>query len=106
MRSPFLALAILTLATGSALAQPAPAPAASAPADAAHFNTEDSTIGELLDNAGARAVLQNHVPAMISNPQIDMARGMTLKSIQAYSPELTDEKLVAIDADLARLPAH
>ena len=33
-----------------------------------------------------------------------MARAMTLKDIQAYSPDvITDEKLAAIDADFAKL---
>lgn len=77
--------------------------AAPAAATAAHFTTSSSTIGELLDNEGTRAVLQQHVPEMVSNPQIDAARGMTLRDVQPYAPDLTDEKLAAIDADLANV---
>ena len=40
---------------------------------------------------------------MTTDEQVDMARGMTLKAIQAYAPEITDAMLAAIDADLAKL---
>jgi len=59
----------------------------------------------MLDDPAARAVLAKHLPDMVKNPQIDMARGQTLVGIQAYFPALlTDAKLKAIDADLATIP--
>jgi para-nitrobenzyl esterase len=84
------------------------APAANTPpaANVAAFSTAATPLGQLLDNAGARAVLERHIPAFVSNPQITMARGMTLKGLQAYAPNLTDEVLAAIDADLANLPRN
>lgn len=82
-----------------AMAQDA-APAATAQA---HFSTSGTTIGELLDNEAAHAVLQQHIPDVVGNPQIEQARAMTLKDVQPYAPELTDEKLAAIDADLAHV---
>jgi hypothetical protein len=46
------------------------------------------------------------MPGMSSNPQIDMARSMTLKQVQGFAPDqFTDETLAKIDADLAKIPA-
>lgn len=68
------------------------------------MSSETTPIGELLDNADARAILQRHLPDVVSSEQIDIARGMTLKTIQPYALDsITDEKLAAIDAELAEL---
>lgn len=68
--------------------------------------TVDSALGELLDNAAARAVLSRQVPAVVSSPQISQARTFSLRSIQKFAPSLlTDERLRAIDEELARTPA-
>jgi hypothetical protein len=41
------------------------------------------------------------------NPQIEMARSMTLKQIQGFAGDaITDEVLAKVDADLAKLPAR
>ncbi len=90
-------------ASSVAIAQTAtPAPAA---APAPFYTAEDSPIGDLLDNPATKAVLVKHVPGVVSNEGIERARGMTLVAIQAYSNgAITDEKLVAIDKDLAVIP--
>jgi hypothetical protein len=75
-----------------------------APATAQHYTTAATPLGELLDNDTTKAVLVKHVPDLVNNPQISMARGMTLKALQAYSPGLSDQTLAAIDTDLAKLP--
>lgn len=63
----------------------------------------DCLIGELLDHPGARAVLLRHVPELVAAPQIDMARGQSLRAIQPFAREmLTDAVLARIDAELAR----
>lgn len=85
----------------SELTQPAVAPSRGESAKL----TVDSTIGELLDNSPARAVLERHVPVIVSSPQIAQARAASLRSIQVYAPTLlTDERLRAIDEELARTP--
>ncbi|WP_260610640.1 hypothetical protein [Sphingomonas sp. IC081] len=79
---------------------------AAAAAVAPAFSTSDSSIGTLLDNPATKAILQKYLPDLVSNPQIEMARGMTLKQIQSYSADtVTDEVLAKIDADLAKVPA-
>ncbi|WP_395397166.1 hypothetical protein WBP07_31325 [Novosphingobium sp. BL-8A] len=98
-------LAGISVALPAQAASPAPA-APSAPAAAPAYSTATTPIGDLLDNPATKAVLVKDVPALVSNPQIDMARGMTLKQVQAYAADtLTDDVLAKIDADLARVPA-
>ena len=73
-------------------------------AQAAASSTSTTEIGALLDDPAAKAVLEKHVPGMTTNDQVDMARSMTLKDIQQYSPDqITDKVLAEIDADLAKL---
>jgi hypothetical protein len=101
-----LTVATLIFLSGAVLAQTAPALAEPPAAAHAQYTTADTEIGTLLDDPAAKAVLVKHIPDIVSNDQINMARSMTLKGIQQYSPDkITDAVLVAIDTDLARLPA-
>ena len=99
---------LLAVAAASATIAAAPAfavdpPAAAAPA-AHKMSTADTTIGDLLDNPAAKAVLMKHVPALAGNAQIEMARSMTLKQIQPMAGDkITDEMLAKVDAELKNL---
>jgi hypothetical protein len=94
-----LAVAAIAPTTVPAMAQTA---AAAAPA----YSTADTDIGTLIDTAETKAIVDKHMPGFSGNPQIAMARSMTLKQIQGFSgDQITDAKLAAIDADLAKLPA-
>lgn len=78
---------------------------AAAPAKPA-YSTADTTIGDLIDNPATKAVLDKHLPGFAENPQISMARAMTMRQIQGFAADmLPDDKLALIDADLAALPA-
>jgi hypothetical protein len=78
--------------------------AAPAYAADAKYSTAETQIGTLLDNAETKAVLDKHIPTFASNPQIAMARSMTLKAIQGFAGDaLTDAVLAKIDADLAQI---
>lgn len=71
---------------------------------AAAYSTADTDIGTLLDNPKTKAVLDRHLPGFADNPQIAMARAMTLKQIQGFAADtVTDVVLAKIDADLAKL---
>jgi len=99
-----LLIALAAVSAGISAAPAFAADAAAAPAVAPAFSSADTTIGDLLDNPAARAVLDKHMPGFASNPQIDMARSMTLKQIQGFAPDqVTDAKLAMIDADLKAL---
>ena len=59
---------------------------------------------ELMDNPKANAVLVKHAPSLAANPQLSMARGMTLADVAGYSEAgLTPELVNAIVADLNKL---
>jgi hypothetical protein len=100
MRS-FIIAAVLaaSLPLTSALAQ--------APAAASHaaYSTDNTDIGTLLDDPIAHAIVDKHLPGVLSGDQIDMARSMTLKAIQQFAPDkISDRALADIDADFAKLP--
>jgi hypothetical protein len=104
MKLAALALAFGLAAPAAVQAAPAAEPAA-APAAAKPLNTQDTTIGELLENPAAKAIIDKHIPGLSENAQIGMAGGMTLRAIQPMAGDkIPVEALDAIDADLAKLP--
>jgi para-nitrobenzyl esterase len=62
--------------------------------------TADSTLGEILDNPQAKAVFEQYLPGVSTNPMVAMARGMSLNLIltmpQAAQFGLTREKVDAL----------
>jgi len=66
--------------------------------------TMDTTLGTLLDNPQAKAVLEQYLPGISTNPMVAMARGMTLNMLlampQAAQLGLTKEKAEAILAEV------
>jgi hypothetical protein len=97
-----LVAAAIATAAVSAPAFAAEAAPAAAPAPA--YSTSTTDIGTLLDNPATKAVLEKHMAPLVSNPQIEMARAMTLKQIQAFAGDmLTDDLLAKVDADLAAI---
>ena len=64
----------------------------------------ESKIGDLLANPGAKAVLDKHLPGFSTNPQMAMAKGMSLKMVAPMSGgKITPALLSAVDADLKKL---
>lgn len=105
MRTLMAAAALIFAPATLVSAQTPKAPAAPATASAGHYSTTSTEIGTLLDDPAAKAVIEKHIPGMTTNEQVDMARGMTLKDIQQYSPDaITDKVLADTDAELAKLP--
>jgi para-nitrobenzyl esterase len=79
---------------------------ADAPAPAAKYSVETTDLGTLMDDPAAKAVLEKHLPGLVGNAQIQMARGMTLKALQQYAGDmLTDGRLADVQYDLDKLPA-
>jgi hypothetical protein len=66
--------------------------------------TLDTTLGEILDNPQAKAILDQHVPGASNHPMIAMAKGMSLNMIlsmpQAAQVGLTKEKAEAVLAEI------
>ena len=66
--------------------------------------TLDTTIGEILDNPQAKAVLDQYLPGASSNPMIAMVRGMSLNMLltlpQAAQLGVTREKAEVVLAEI------
>ncbi len=68
------------------------------------FSTAHSKIGELLADPAAKAVVDKHFPGVTSDPRIGMGKGVTLRMVQKFAPDMfSDAALNAADADLAKL---
>ena len=101
------------LAMTAPLANAAPTPATPAVTPAGKVYSINTTqLGTLLGDPAAKAVLMKHIPEVITRmgDNLEQAQGMTLKEMQdalkAYAPDvLSDQKLAAIDLDLAKIPA-
>lgn len=66
----------------------------------------DTPIGELLDNPAALAILDKIMPGLSTNPQIGMARSMSmgLRTIAQFSGgKITDDLLAAASKELEAL---
>ena len=97
--------AALALATSSTTAFGQAAPGATAATDT-HYSTAATDIGTLLDDPAAKAIVFKNIPLMAKSDKIDMARSMTLKDMQQYSPDAVSDKVLAeIDAEFSQLPA-
>jgi len=66
--------------------------------------TRDTTLGELLKDPQAKAVLEKQLPGIADNPMVVMAQGMSLNMIlsmpQAAQLGITKEKVDAILAEV------
>jgi alpha-galactosidase/6-phospho-beta-glucosidase family protein len=69
------------------------------------FSVDHTPIGQLMEDTAAHAVLEKHFGALLNNPQLKLAYGMTFKSVARYAPLiLTRKKLLALDQDLKKIP--
>lgn len=72
-----------------------------------HYSSSSTTIGTLLDDPAAKALLDRYIPGISSDYRIRLARGMTLKTVQKYSRDtITDKVLANLDTAFARIPAR
>lgn len=66
--------------------------------------TLDTTLGTLLDNPQAKAVMEQYVPGISTNPMLGMIKGLTINMIismpQAAQLGLTKEKAEALLAEV------
>ena len=69
--------------------------------------TLDTTLGALLDDPKAKAVLDQHMPGISSNPMVAMVRGTSLRMIvampQAAQLGVTEEKVQAVLDEINKL---
>lgn len=70
-----------------------------------YYSVTASSIGSLLDNPATKAILEKVIPTVIDNPQIAMARPLTLKQLQKFAAgKITDMDLAKIDLEIAKIP--
>lgn len=64
--------------------------------------TIHSSVGKVMSNAQAKAIVEKHFPGISSHPQLSDAWGMSLGEVASY-PEagISSAKLQALLADLA-----
>jgi len=66
--------------------------------------TLDSKIGDILADPKGKAILEKHLPGVSTNPQMAMAKGMSLKAIAPMARGMiTPEMLKAIEEDLKKI---
>ena len=69
--------------------------------------TLDTKVGEILNNPQAVAILESYVPGASTNPMLDMAKDMTLRSIlelpQAKQAGITEEMALSVLAEVNKL---
>jgi hypothetical protein len=72
--------------------------------DAPKFSVKASTIGQILDNAEAKAAFAKNLPDLAERPELEQAREMTLDAVSQMAPEyFPEDKMKALDADLAKI---
>jgi alpha-galactosidase len=68
------------------------------------FSVRSSSLGQLLEDEAAKAILEKHFPGMLQHPMLKMALGMTLEQIAPFAPqELPEETMQAVDEELSQL---
>ncbi|MHB8529867.1 MAG: hypothetical protein ACYC8V_10200 [Caulobacteraceae bacterium] len=101
-----LASATAALSQAAAVATPAaPAAPATASAAPAKVSVELTTIGDLLANPPAKAVLAKDYPELLAYPGLDDIKGMTLRDISKYpEAKLDDARLASLQKDFDAAP--
>ncbi|MGC5172646.1 hypothetical protein ACPW96_00740 [Micromonospora sp. DT81.3] len=59
------------------------------------FNLDVATIGQILDDPQAKAIVDDVVPGMSDNPMVSMVRGMSASSVLAMAGSQVDGAKVA-----------
>lgn len=69
--------------------------------------TVDSTLGQLLDDPQAKAVIDQYLPGVSTNPMVAMVKGMSLKMLltlpQAAQFGITQEKVDQILVEINKV---
>ncbi|RVX74015.1 hypothetical protein B0A52_01846 [Exophiala mesophila] len=67
------------------------------------FSISGSSMGELLDNPDARAILEEEIPLVLQDPRLEKARMYTLEMLGHRFPGVAQGKLDVINAKLMAL---
>ena len=104
MKPMLIALVTASLLGAPALAQAPAAPAATVAAPA-KFSVQTSTLGQLLADPAAKAILTKDFPEVVNHPQLNEGLDLTLPEVVQYLPDVvTPAKMAAMDVELKALP--
>ena len=71
------------------------------------YSIAATKIGVLLADPAAKAVIDKYFPGVSGDSRIGMAKGMTLRAVQAFAPDMFKQDLLdAADRDLSQLPGR
>ncbi len=72
----------------------------------AKYSIDKTTVGDLMADPAAKAILDKDLPGLTSDARIEQAKGMTLKDIEPYSEgKIDDAALAKVQKDFDALPA-
>jgi hypothetical protein len=96
---------LIALVAATLLGAPALAQAPAVVATPAKFSVQTSTLGQLLADPAAKAILAKDFPEVVNHPDLDQGLDLTLPEVVQYLPDVvTPEKMAAMDAELKALP--
>jgi enoyl reductase-like protein len=94
------AVAVALLSAPAVAQQAAPAAEAAGP----KFSTAKSTIGQIIDNAEAKAALAKVLPEVAASPQLEQGRDYTIDAIAQMVPDyFPAEKVKQLNEELAKI---
>ncbi|MEO7026162.1 MAG: hypothetical protein ABI056_01260, partial [Caulobacteraceae bacterium] len=82
MRTLSAGLAGLALALAATAASAQPASTAPTAPTGGKMTIDKTTVGDLLANPAAKAVLDKDLPGFSTDPRVEQAKGMTLKDVE------------------------
>jgi hypothetical protein len=59
------------------------------------FDLDTATVGQLLDDPEAKAIIDDAIPGVTTNPMVSMARGMSVASVLQMAGGRADATTVA-----------
>lgn len=62
---------------------------------AGRFDLDTTTLGQLLDDPDARAIIDELVPELPDHPMVGMAKGMPVNTVLAFAGGQVDPAVVA-----------
>ena len=77
-------------------------PLGNADETSSHPLTVDDTMGQLINNPDALQILQQELPLLVDNPQIEQAKELSLRALQVFAPAIiSDDALASVNKRLA-----
>ncbi len=71
------------------------------------WDLDHTPVGEILDDPESSDIIARHIPDLVNNPMVAMARSLSLNALLSMAASSVDESVItALQAELAELPAQ